>query len=99
MIGHEYLHQWNVRRLRPKEYIIYDYNQPVISDSLWFAEGITSYYDLALPFIAGLTTKNEFLDDLSEEISLVLSTRGRKFQSLADSSRETWIKLYNCWGR
>ena len=39
LIGHEYLHQWNIRRLRPIEYMKYNYDTPVITDSLWFAEG------------------------------------------------------------
>ena len=43
LIAHEYFHQWNVKRLRPKEYKEYNYNKAVISDSLWFAEGVTSY--------------------------------------------------------
>ena len=55
LVGHEYLHQWNVRRLRPVELRPYDYSQPVICEGLWFAEGITSYYDLFLPLRAGCT--------------------------------------------
>ena len=94
LIGHEYLHQWNVRRLRPREYRPYDYSQPVISDSLWFAEGITSYYDLALPLLAGLSDRSSLLKDLSKDFSRLLCTPGRMVQSLAQSSREAWIKLY-----
>ena len=94
LIGHEYLHQWNVRRLRPQELIPYDYERAVISDGLWFAEGITSYFDLFLPFLAGCSNQLTALQDLSAEISWLLKTPGRKVQSLADSSREAWIKLY-----
>ncbi len=94
LIGHEYFHQWNIRRLRPKEFMVYDYNNIVISENLWFAEGITSYFDITIPFIAGLSSYNELLEDLSEEITFLLNTPGRKFQSLTDSSREAWIKLY-----
>ena len=95
IIGHEYFHQWNVRRLRPREYLSYDYNKAVISDSLWFAEGVTSYYDLSLPMIAGLSSSDEFLNDLAVDISHVLSIPGREIHTLADSSREAWVKLYN----
>ncbi|MFL0790723.1 MAG: M61 family metallopeptidase [Prochlorococcus sp.] len=94
LVGHEYLHQWNVRRLRPFEYRPYDYSQPVISDGLWFAEGITSYYDFALPLLAGLSDRSSLLKDLSKDFSRLLCTPGRMVQSLAQSSREAWIKLY-----
>ena len=43
----------------------YNYNKAVVSDSLWFAEGITSYYDLALPMIAGLSSTEDYFADLS----------------------------------
>ncbi len=95
LIGHEYLHQWNVRRLRPVEYIKYNYNKAVISDSLWFSEGITSYFDIALPLISKISLVQELYDDFSDELSKALNTPGKSFHNLADSSRETWVKLYN----
>jgi len=52
LIGHEYFHQWNVRRLRPGAYVPYRYDKAQISDGLWFAEGITSYFDLTLTLLA-----------------------------------------------
>ena len=94
LVGHEYLHQWNVRRLRPQEYRPYDYSQAIVSESLWFAEGITSYFDLITTMIAGCSDRKSFLVDLSEELSRVLMTPGREVQSLACSSEEAWVKLY-----
>jgi predicted metalloprotease with PDZ domain len=96
LVGHEYLHQWNVRRLRPREYIPYDHGVAVVSDSLWFAEGITSYFDLALPLLAGRSTRKTFLRDLGKDLSHVLLSPGVQVQSLADSSREAWVRLYKC---
>ena len=94
LIGHEYLHQWNVRRLRPVEFLPYDYGQAVVSEGLWFAEGITSYFDLSLPMLAGCSDRLTLIKDLGEELSSVLMTPGRSIQSLADSAREAWVKLY-----
>ena len=71
LVGHEYLHQWNVRRLRPREFRPYDYGHPVVSEGLWFAEGITSYFDLVLPLLAGCSDRSTLLKDLSEELSTV----------------------------
>ena len=94
LVGHEYLHQWNVRRLRPVEFRPYDYGHSVVSEGLWFAEGITSYFDLALPLIAGCSDRPALLRDLGDELSRVLMTPGRTIQSLAASAEEAWIKLY-----
>ncbi len=94
LVGHEYLHQWNVRRLRPKEYVPYDHGAAVLSDGLWFAEGVTSYYDLALPLLAGRSDRDQLLKDLGRDLSRVLLNPGLQVQSLADSSREAWVRLY-----
>ncbi len=94
LIGHEYFHQWNVRRLRPGAYVPYRYDKAEISDGLWFAEGITSYFDLTLSLLAAKSDRQTFLDDLGKDISHVLLNPGCKIQSLADSSREAWLRLY-----
>ena len=94
LVGHEYLHQWNVRRLRPREYRPYNHGRPVLSDGLWFAEGVTSYFDLALPLLAGRSDRHALLKDLGKDLSHALLHPGRQIQSLADSSREAWVRLY-----
>lgn len=94
LVAHEYLHQWNVRRLRPAELCPIDYDRPVITAGLWFAEGITSYVDQLLPLAAGLCTEAEVLDDLGADLSRYRLTPGRQRQSLHTSSQEAWVKLY-----
>ena len=94
LIGHEYFHQWNVRRLRPSAYVPYRYDKAEISDGLWFAEGITSYFDLTLTLLADQSDRHTFLQDLAKDISHVLLNPGREIQSLSDSSREAWVRLY-----
>jgi predicted metalloprotease with PDZ domain len=61
---------------------------------LWFAEGITSYLDQFLPVMAGLTSSDALLEDLGEDLSRYRLTPGRHVQSLSESSREAWVKLY-----
>ncbi|MBE9173486.1 M61 family metallopeptidase [Cyanobium sp. LEGE 06143] len=94
LVAHEYLHQWNVRRLRPAELSPYDYGQAVVIPTLWFAEGITSYVDQLLPHSAGLCSAAEVLDDLGADLSRYLLTPGRAVQSLRQSGEEAWVKLY-----
>lgn len=94
LVAHEYLHQWNVRRLRPAELTPYSYSAATIVPTLWFAEGVTSYYDQLLPVAAGLCGEAELLEDLGADLSRYLLTPGRSVQSLRDSSEEAWVKLY-----
>ncbi len=94
LVAHEYLHQWNVRRLRPAELVPYDYHQPVVVPSLWFAEGVTSYVDQLLPHAAGISTPEAVLSDLGSDLNRYRLTPGRRVQSLRLSSQEAWVKLY-----
>ena len=94
LVAHEYLHQWNVRRLRPRELAPIDYHQAVAIPTLWFAEGVTSYVDQMLPLIAGLSTPEQLLEDLGSDLSRYRLTPGRSVQSLRESSEEAWVKLY-----
>jgi predicted metalloprotease with PDZ domain len=94
LVAHEYLHQWNVRRLRPVELTPIDYDRATVVPSLWFAEGITSYLDQLLPLAAGVTAEADLLEDLGADLSRYLLTPGRRLQSLRQSSQEAWVKLY-----
>ncbi len=94
LVAHEFFHLWNVKRIRPKGLEVFDYEQENYTHSLWFCEGTTSYYDLLIPLRAGIYDAKSYLSHLSKEISRFLTTPGRKVQSLAESSFDTWIKLY-----
>jgi predicted metalloprotease with PDZ domain len=94
LAAHEYLHQWNVRRLRPAELTPYRYDQAVVVPTLWFAEGVTSYVDQLLLHSAGCCTEAEVLEDLGADLSRYLLSPGRWVQSLRASSEEAWVKLY-----
>ena len=94
LVAHEYLHQWNVRRLRPRELAPIDYHRPQLVPGLWFAEGVTSYFDQLLPIAAGLFEPASLWQDLGEDLSRFRLTPGRQVQSLRDSSIEAWVKLY-----
>lgn len=94
LVAHEFFHLWNVKRIRPKALETFDYNQENYTPSLWFSEGTTSYYDLVIPYRAGIYQVHTYLDALSKEITRFMTTPGRKVQPLAESSFDAWIKLY-----
>jgi predicted metalloprotease with PDZ domain len=94
LVAHEFFHLWNVKRIRPKAFEVFDYDQENYTPSLWFCEGTTSYYDLLIPMRAGIYDAKSFLNNLSKEISRYETTPGRKVQPLSESSFDAWIKLY-----
>ena len=94
LVSHEFFHVWNVKRLRPAALGPFDYENEVYTRSLWFAEGVTSYYTPLIPRRVGLTKTEELLTSLSEHIEKLQMTPGRLHQSLEESSFDAWIKLY-----
>jgi predicted metalloprotease with PDZ domain len=94
LVAHEFFHLWNVKRLRPKALEVFDYENENYTPSLWFSEGTTSFYDLIIPFRAGVYDVRTYLNVLSQEISRYLTTPGRLVQPLSESSFDAWIKLY-----
>jgi predicted metalloprotease with PDZ domain len=72
----------------------FNYNSENYTDQLWVAEGITSYYDELALLRAGLIGQLEYLDNLSENINSLENRPGSKVQTLAESSRDAWIKEY-----
>jgi predicted metalloprotease with PDZ domain len=94
LVAHEFFHLWNVKRIRPAALEKFDYEGENYTPSLWFSEGTTSYYDLVIPRRAEIYDEQEFLSELSKEITRYLMTPGRLVQPLSESSFDAWIKLY-----
>lgn len=94
LVAHEFFHLWNIKRIRPAALEKFDYERENYTQSLWFSEGTTSYYDLLIPRRAGIYDHKEFLAELSKEITRFLTTPGRLVQPLSESSFDAWIKLY-----
>jgi predicted metalloprotease with PDZ domain len=94
LISHEYFHTWNVKRLKPKEFLTYDYGQENYTKMLWFFEGFTSYYDDLLLHRAGLIDHSQYLRLLAKAINQVQQSPGRLVQSVASASMDAWVKYY-----
>lgn len=88
--AHEYVHAFNVKRLRPVELGPFDYEAPPHTPSLWLSEGVTSYMaDLAVTR-AGLVGVDGFLASSSGAIRELQGSPGRLLQTLEQSSLEVW---------
>ncbi len=87
-LSHEYFHQWNVERLRPRSLEPFDFEAADVSLALWFAEGFTSYFAGLTLRRAGLTGDSTFAADLSGMLDVVLNAPGSRFYSPAEMSRQ-----------
>ncbi len=94
LISHEYFHTWNIKRLRPVEFMQFDYGRENYTGLLWFFEGFTSYYDDLLLRRGGLIDDAVYLRLLTKTVNQVLQTPGRQVQTVAQASFDAWVKYY-----
>ncbi|WP_127996989.1 M61 family metallopeptidase [Piscinibacter defluvii] len=94
LISHEYFHTWNVKRLRPAEFVRYDYTRENYTELLWFFEGFTSYYDDLFLRRCGLIDPARYLRLLGRTVTAVQASPGRQVQSVAQASFDAWVKYY-----
>ncbi len=94
LIAHEYFHLWNVKRIRPVDLGPFNYNEENYTQSLWIAEGITSYYDELGMMRAGFKSRTEFLNGLASNISNHENRPGARIATLHEMSFDAWIKEY-----
>jgi len=94
VVSHEYFHAWNVKRIRPADFVPYDLTQENYTRLLWVFEGFTSYYDDLLLARAGLLTEAQYLETIARTMTVVSQRSSRLKQSVADSSFDAWIKYY-----
>jgi len=94
LAAHEYFHLWNVKRIKPRALVPFDYARENFTSLLWAMEGFTSYYDTLLTRRAGLIDANRYLERQGESLSTLAQTPGRLVQSLDEASLCAWIKYY-----
>jgi predicted metalloprotease with PDZ domain len=80
-LSHEFIHAWNVERLRPADLEPFDFERADMSENLWFAEGFTSYYGQLAIRRAGEQSVADFADSLTYWINTVTNSPGRQFAS------------------
>jgi len=78
-ISHEFVHTWNVERIRPASLEPFNFEEANMSGELWFAEGFTSYYTNLILARAGIRTQEEYIEGLSRGINYVFNHPGRKY--------------------
>jgi predicted metalloprotease with PDZ domain len=86
--AHEFMHAWNVERLRPRAIEPFDLTDANPSPDLWLAEGVSWYYNPLLLTRAGLLPVPGFLQSAGATIDAVVNAPGRRWFSLAEMSAQ-----------
>lgn len=87
-MSHEFIHAWNVERIRPKNLEPFNFQEANVSDLLWFAEGFTSYYDDLVIHRAGIRSFDQYVRGLVGGMNYVLLSPGRNYYSIAEMSQQ-----------
>lgn len=86
-VAHEFLHAWNVERIRPASLEPFDYDETNLSGELWFAEGVTSYLESLVVLRAGLASREAALDRWASLVSAVTASPATSLRSPVEMSR------------
>ena len=78
-LSHEFIHSWNVERLRPAELEPFDFTRANPTPSLWFAEGFTQYYGPLMIRRAGESSVDDFLGQLGATLNAVVNRPARLY--------------------
>jgi predicted metalloprotease with PDZ domain len=87
-VAHEFIHAWNMERVRSDELEPFDLEAANMSRALWFGEGFTSYLDDLLLRRAELIDNAAFARRIGGAIDFVTNSPGRRFFSPVEMSMQ-----------
>jgi len=87
-VAHEFIHAWNIERLRPLSLEPFDFSSTNMSSELWFGEGFTSYYTNLVMLRAGLIDEPTYANLMTGMLNYVLTSPGHNFHSPAQMSQQ-----------
>jgi predicted metalloprotease with PDZ domain len=86
-LAHEFVHAWNVERIRPASLEPFSFEDANVSGELWFAEGVTSYVGALVMVRAGLTPLDRFASRLGGLVNAMTSSPATKLRTVVELSR------------
>lgn len=89
-LAHEFFHNWNIKRIRPRVLGPFDYIVPQPTGNIWFAEGVTEYYAHIVCRRASLRSENEFLDHWRGQIARFSRSTAQTRVTAEEASRRVW---------
>ena len=93
--SHELYHTWNIKAIRPKEMLPYDYSKENYSRLGFVAEGVTTYMGDLMLKRSGVFNWQQFLKTQDENLKRHYENDGRHNMSVADSGFDTWLDGYS----
>ncbi|MGV3538877.1 MAG: M61 family metallopeptidase, partial [Rufibacter sp.] len=91
---HELFHTWNIKQIRPKEMLPYDFTRENYFRTGYVAEGVTTYYGDYLLARSGVFTTDQYFQELTTTIKRHTVDQGEQNLSVADSGFDTWLDGY-----
>lgn len=87
-VSHEYFHSWNVERIRPADLEPFQFDKANMSNSLWFAEGFTSYYTNLILERAGIISVEEYVKSLNGTFNYVWNSPALEYFNPIEMSNQ-----------
>ena len=85
-MSHEFFHNWNVERIRPRSLEPFSFEDANMSGELWFAEGFTSYYTGLMQARSGSISTEQYVNGLGGSVGYVINAPGRNFHNPIEMS-------------
>ena len=92
--SHELFHVWNVKTLRPKDFLQYNYTRENYSRLGWVYEGITTYYGDLFLARGGFFNTSGFFAEINQRLQRHFDNFGKVYSSVSESSFDTWLDGY-----
>lgn len=94
LASHELFHTWNVKKIRPKELLPYDYSKENYFETCFVAEGLTTFYGDWILYRSGVFSKKQYQRELETTLKRHFETSNKSTQSLLESSFDLWLDGY-----
>lgn len=91
---HELYHAWNVCRIRPKEFLPYDFSKETYTEAGLVLEGVTTYFGDLYLLKSGVYDLPTYLLHLDKIIQREANQYGWKNASIEESSIDLWLDGY-----
>jgi len=92
LTAHEFVHAWNVKRMRPAGLGPFDYTKETPTRNLYIAEGFTVYFGPLAAARGGAITREEYFKGLADSLVTDRGNAGIREKSLEDQSWDWWLR-------
>ncbi len=91
---HELFHAWNIKTIRPKEMLPYNYTKENYAETGFVYEGFTTYYGDKNLYSSDVFSLDQYFETLEERLDKHFNNFGRFNLSVASSSWDNWLDGY-----